>query len=72
MVVNKLSLSNSWKTTVTGILAILVAVGGAAIKLLDGSAATNPDWEVVMAAIMAGLGLIFARDNNVTSKDIGL
>jgi hypothetical protein len=69
---SKFSLTNSWKTTITGILAILVAAGGAAVKLLDGDAATNPDWEVVMAAIMAGLGLIFARDNNVSSKDIGL
>jgi uncharacterized membrane protein YhiD involved in acid resistance len=61
----------SWKTTVTGVCTILVAVGGALQAMFDGNTATNPDWTAVIAAVTAGLGLITARDNNVTSEDVG-
>ena len=58
----------SWKTTATGIATILAAIGGAATLLLDNNPQTNPDWTAVIAACTAGFGLIFARDNNVTSE----
>lgn len=44
------------KTTLAGIGAILTAVGGIV------AAWPNPDWTTGIAAIIAGLGLIFARD----------
>jgi hypothetical protein len=59
---------NSKNTTVAGILAIIVAVGSAALSLIQG---TQPDWEATMTAIIAGIGLIFARDNNMTSEEAG-
>ena len=58
----------SWKTTVTGILTIVIAAGTAAKLLLSGS---QPDWPATIAAVMAGFGLIAARDNNVTSEQAG-
>lgn len=61
----------SWKTTVTGIIAILTAVGAAVNAIIDGNPATNPDWTITISAVTAGLGLIFARDNKVTSEDVG-
>ncbi len=61
----------SWKTTVMGICAILVAVAGAVKLAIDGDPATNPDWTAVCAAVAAGIGLITARDNKVTSEDVG-
>lgn len=61
----------SWKTTTTGVLAIISALVGAAQVLLDGNPATNPDYAVLVPAILAGIGLITARDNNVTSEDVG-
>lgn len=61
----------SWKTTTSGILAIVTALAGAAQAMLDNNPATNPDWTTVVAAIMAGIGLITARDNNVTSEQAG-
>lgn len=55
-----------------GVTSIVVAVGGAVMALIDNDPATNPSWEALGAAIMAGVGLIFARDNGVTSTDLGL
>jgi len=62
----------SWKTTVMGVCAILVAVAGAVKLLVDDDPATNPDWTAVCAAVAAGIGLISARDNRVSSEDVGV
>jgi hypothetical protein len=62
----------SWKTTVLGVGAILVAVGGALVAMFDESAETVVNVEATVAAVMAGLGLIFARDNGVPSEDAGV
>lgn len=64
-------MKSSWKTTVTGIAALLTVIGGAATALLDGNPATNPDWTLLIAAVTTAFGLIFARDNKVTSEDVG-
>jgi len=61
----------SWKTTVTGIAAILTAIGAALTALFDNDPNTTLDVAVTASAIMAGIGLIFARDNGVTSEEAG-
>jgi hypothetical protein len=43
----------SWRTTATGILAIVVAIAGAVKAELDGDVTTTADWGAVAAAIMA-------------------
>lgn len=58
----------NWKTTVCGIATILAAVGSAVAAFLDGNAATNPDWTATLAAVTAGFGLIFAKDNTTVTK----
>ena len=50
------------KTTIAGIGAILVAVGGALKALFDGDPSTNLDITTTVAAISAGFGLIMAKD----------
>ncbi len=59
---------SSIKTTTAGICAILAALAGAGQALFDGDPTTMPDWTSVAAAVMAGIGLIAARDNSVTSE----
>lgn len=62
---------SSWKTTAGGVAAILAAISGAITALTDGNSATNPDWSTVIAAVTAGLGLLFARDHNISSEEAG-
>lgn len=59
---------NNRNTTVAGIGAILVALGGVLTAMFDGDAATVPDWTSAVAAIIAGVGLIVARDAKVAKE----
>ena len=58
---------NSPKTTLAGVGAILVAVGAAMSAMFDADPLTVPQWDVVIAAILAGIGLIFAKDSKAPS-----
>ena len=59
-------MNRSWKTTLAGLSAIIVAVLSAINLLIDGNPSTNPDWGVTVSAVIAGIGLIFGKDYNVT------
>jgi hypothetical protein len=61
----------SWKTTTAGVLAIIAAIATALSASFDSDPLTVPNWEIVIAATLAGIGLIFARDNTVTSETAG-
>ena len=50
------------KTTLAGVGAILVAVGGALRAAFDGDPSTNLDITTTIAAVTAGIGLIWAKD----------
>lgn len=58
----------NWKTTVTGILTIVVALGSAALGFFK--TGTIPDLGALVAAITAGIGLITAKDSNVTGGTV--
>ena len=61
----------SWKTTLMGICSIGTAIFGVVLAIIDGDPTTTVNWEVTIAAITAGAGLIFARDNDKTSETVG-
>lgn len=62
----------SWKTTLCGILAALAAcITLVAVPLLDNDPATTANWTGAVAAIVAAIGLIMARDNDKSSEDVG-
>lgn len=50
---------SNWKTTSAGIGAILIAVGTIFSAIAHG---TPVDWSSSIAAVMAGIGLIAAKD----------
>ena len=50
------------KTTLAGIGAVLVAVGGALKALFDGDPTTHLDIPATIAAVTASIGLIWAKD----------
>jgi uncharacterized membrane protein len=50
----------NWKTTAAGVGAILCAIGSALGAL---SAGTPVDYTPVIAAVLAGVGLIVAKDS---------
>jgi hypothetical protein len=52
----------NWKTTTTGILAIVLAICTAAKNELDADPATVADWSLVATSVLAGVGLILAKD----------
>lgn len=62
----------SWRTTLAGVGTILTAVGVALKAVFDGDPATSVNFEATITAIMAGIGLIAARDNGVSSEQAGV
>jgi uncharacterized membrane protein YhiD involved in acid resistance len=64
-------MKNSWKTSAAGIGAILVALGSALSATFDADPVTVPDWGALVAAIIAGVGLLAARDDDKSSEEVG-
>lgn len=64
-------MKSSWRTSLLGILGIVSALCGAATLAFDDDPKTNPDWLTVSAAISTSVGLMAARDNKVTSEQVG-
>ena len=62
----------SWKTTLCGVLgAVAAAITLVAQPLLDADPATVPQWGPFSVAVTAAFGLLFARDNDKSSEDVG-
>lgn len=70
-------MSGSWKTSTAGWAAIAAAAGIVLTQIgyqFDNDLATVCDWGVLSAAVvglLSGIGNLFARDNKVTSEDVG-
>ena len=64
-------MKGSWKTTTAGIATIIASVATALSAMLDNDPATIPNWTAVIATATTGFGLLFARDNKVTSEQVG-
>jgi hypothetical protein len=64
--------NSSWKTTSAGILAIIGGLTTIAFALkTDGPGLTPEIITTAATAILGGVGLMFARDNNKTSEEVG-
>ena len=60
---------SNYKTTVSGIVAFLAVLAPQIQKLFDNDAATNPDWNLIVAAGAALLAAIFAKDAEKKDKE---
>lgn len=58
----------SWKTTVAGIAAMVASLAGALAAEFDSDPATMAEWSAVIAAFIAGVGLLFAKDNKAAEQ----
>lgn len=61
--------NKNWKTTLAGLGAIFVAVGVAIQAHFDNDPA-GVQWEIVLASVLAGLGLIFAKDGDKSTEQL--
>lgn len=64
-------MKKSWKTTTAAVAAIVAGIAAAVQAQLDGDASTVPDWSGVVPILIAAVGLLFARDNDKRSEDVG-
>ena len=64
-------MSKSWRTTLFGASGLIAVVASTLTAMFDGDPTTNPQWGVVSAAVAATIGLLFARDNKVSSESAG-
>lgn len=55
----------SWKTTLSGVGVILAAVANALTEFATGGV-TGVNFSVLITGLSAGIGLLVAKDNNVT------
>lgn len=61
----------SWRTAAAGIAAILTLVGNAIKSYIDNDPTTTVDLVQLVAGVSAGFGLLFARDEKVSSEQAG-
>lgn len=63
--------SPSWRTTLSGIIVILTALLGVAKAATAGNHVdlSSVDWTQTLATVMAGIGLIKARDQAAHHED---
>lgn len=59
------------KTTVLAFLAAFTEWGGQLQAALDGNVATVPDWNGAITLTLVAIGLLFARDADVSSEKSG-
>ena len=59
----------SWKTSLSGVVTILAGVGQVVWAVTHN---TEPQWAVSTAVIVAGIGLLYSRDDNRSSRDVGV
>ncbi len=60
----------SWKTTLAAILGLLSLAATQGSAMLDNDPLTIPDWSLVITATITCIGLILAKDSNVTGGTV--
>lgn len=61
----------SWKTSLAGVSTVLGGIAALAAMVAKGNY-DGAGISAAIAAITSGFGLMFARDNKVSSEDVGI
>lgn len=68
----KAATAGSWRTTAAGLVTVLTAFGGMVLTpMLDDKPETVPMWAEFVPMAITAMGLLFARDNKVSSEAAG-
>jgi hypothetical protein len=67
-----MKIKGSWKTTIAAILGLVSLLALQLANLLDDDPATMFDWALIGTHLPVIFGLLFARDNDVSSQDVGI
>ena len=59
----------SWKTTAIGVLVFVESLAVALRAFLDSDPSTVADWNIVIVAATAMVGLLFAKDGDKSTED---
>lgn len=62
-----MKINGSWKTIVFGTGGLLIIIANTLVMLMDNDPNTNPDWNITITAIVTNLGLLFAKDANLSN-----
>lgn len=65
-------MKKSWKTTLFGAGGLIGIWTPVLCALLDGEVSTVPDYTTAITLSLPALGLLFARDNSVSSAAAGV
>ena len=61
-------MNQSWKTNTAGIATIIVGVGNLVIDVIQHGTVTTGAAGIAVTAVIAGVGLLNAKDNNVSNS----
>lgn len=66
-------LKTSWKTSLSGIIALVASALTLVVQpMVDTDPATVPQWSAFITMAATSLGLLAARDHNVSSEKAGV
>ena len=63
-----MTINQSWKTNTAGIAAIVVGIGNLVISVIQNQTVTAEAAGIAVTAVIAGVGLLNAKDNNVSNS----
>ena len=58
-------MKDNWKTTTAAILVMISAITAGVAAAIDNDPTTIADWGAIGVALVAGFGLLFAKDADV-------
>lgn len=63
---------NQYKVKIAALGTIVSLIGIAVKQLVDGDPVTNPDWNTLVPSLILSVGVLFSRQNDVSSEQAGI